>query len=91
MRRILFASVLKACEVLKEPGLGSSSHLGLAIQSAEGEQGLVRAESTSWGSELTVLDLARGSFMGHCQAQGRACLLALRWPAEERQAWPAME
>ena len=52
MRRILFASVLKACEVLKEPGLGYSGNLGLAIQSTEGKQGLVRAESTSWGSEL---------------------------------------
>lgn len=72
MRRILFASVLKACEVRKEPGLGYSSNLGLTIQSTEGKQGLVWAESTSCDS-VTMLDLARGSFMGPLTGVG-TCL-----------------
>lgn len=91
MRRILFASVLKACEVRKEPGLGYSSNLGLTIHPVNrGKAG------AGVGREYKLrLSYHAGLSYGflHGATDRHRDVLAFRLcagTAEEHQAWPAM-
>lgn len=82
MRRILFASALKACEVLKEPGLGYSRYLRPGHPVSRGKAGAGEGREEKLRLRVPMLDLAGGSFMGPLAGIRGACLSALCWDSE---------